>query len=84
LIDGVVKILVTGRDAIDLTNTARLDLIILRAQIRLARQERSAGQLAGKGQDTRSANSLLRIMGESVVLLQAHRHTLTEADDVRH
>ena len=84
LIDGVVKILVTGRDAIDLTNTARLDLIILRAQIRLARQERSAGQLTGKGQDTRSANSLLRIMGESVVLLQAHRHTLTEADDVRH
>jgi CheY-like chemotaxis protein len=84
LIDGVVNILVTGRDAIDLTNKARLDRIILRAQIRLARQERCAGQLAGKGQDTRSANSLLRIMGESVILLQAHRHTLSEDDAVRH
>ena len=84
LIDGVVKILVTGRDAIYLTKTARLDRIILRAQIRLARQERCAGQLAGKGQDTRAANSLLRIMGESVVLLQAHRHSLTEDDAIRH
>ena len=84
LIDGVVKILVTGRDAVDLMDTTRLDLIIFRAQIRLARQERCASQLACDGQETQSANSLLRIMGESVVLLQEHRHILTEGEEVRH
>ena len=84
LIGRVVKILVTGRDAVDLMDNTRLDLIIFRAQIRLARQERCASQLACDGQETQSANSLLRIMRESVVLLQEHRHILTEGEEVRH
>ena len=84
LIDGVVRVLVTGRDALDLTDQARIDLIIFRAQIRLARQERITGDLMRRDQDCHSANGLLRIMRESVDLLQAHRHSLPEADEVRH
>jgi CheY-like chemotaxis protein len=84
LIDGVLSILVTGRDAIDLGDRARIDLIIFRAQIRLARQELCAGELARRGQDSQSANSLLRMMRESVDLLLTHRLTLTDGDEIRH
>lgn len=84
LIDGVVRALVTGRDALDLADETRIDLIIFRSQIRLERQERLADDLARREQDTHAANGLLRIMRESVELLQAHRCKLTGADDVRH
>ena len=84
LIDGVVRVLVTGRDALNLADKPRIDLTIFRAQIRLARQERLAEGLARREQDTHAANGLLRIMRESVELLQAHRRTLTGADEVRH
>lgn len=84
LIDGVLSILVTGRDAIDLGDKVRIDLIIFRAQSRLARQERCAEELTRKGHDSRSANALLRIMRESVDLLLVHRHALTDAGEVKH
>ncbi|MEI9900868.1 MAG: hypothetical protein WDN31_12865 [Hyphomicrobium sp.] len=84
LIDGVLRILVTGRDAVDLGDKARIDLIIFRAQSRLARQERCAVDLARKGQDSQSANALLRIMRESVDMLLAHRLALSGDDEVRH
>jgi DNA-binding NtrC family response regulator len=84
LIDGVVRALVTGRDALDLADKTRIDLIIFRAQIRLARQVRLTDEFAPREQDTHAANGLLRIMRESVELLQAHRRTLSGADEVRH
>ena len=82
LIDGVVRALVTGRDALDLADKTRIDLIVFRAQIRLARQERLADDLARRGRDTQAANALLRIMRGSVELLQAHRYTLTPPAEV--
>jgi DNA-binding response OmpR family regulator len=84
LIDGVVRALVTGRDALDLADKTRIDLIIFRAQIRLARQERLAYDLARREQDTHAANGLLRIMRESVGLLEAHRRTLQDAEVLQH
>ena len=84
LIDGLVGILVTGRDALDLNDKVRIDLIIFRAQIRLAKQERLLESLTRAERDTHSAEGLLRIMRESVDLLQSHRRTLTDAGDVKH
>ena len=84
LIDGLVGILVTGRDALDLNDKVRIDLIIFRAQIRLAKQERLLESLTRTERDTHSAEGLLRIMRESVDLLQSHRRTLTDAGDVKH
>jgi DNA-binding response OmpR family regulator len=84
LIDGVVGILVTGRDALDLNDEAQIDLIIFRAQIRLAKQERLLEDLTRTQRDTQSADGLLRIMRESVELLQTHRRTLTDATEKRH
>jgi DNA-binding response OmpR family regulator len=84
LIDGILTILVTGRDALDLEDKARIDLIIFRAQIRLARQGRCAEELARKGQHSQSSNMLLRMMRESVDLLLAHRLTLTYAHGMMH
>jgi FixJ family two-component response regulator len=84
LIDGVVRALVTGRDALDLGDKTRIDLIIFRAQIRLARQERLVDDLARGEQDTQAANGLLRIMRESVELLKAHRSTFRDAEVLRH
>jgi DNA-binding response OmpR family regulator len=84
LIDGVVRALVTGRDALDLSDKTRIDLILFRAQIRLARQERLADDLARRKLDTQAANGLLRIMRESVQLLEAHRRTLQDAEVLQH
>jgi DNA-binding response OmpR family regulator len=84
LIDGLVGILVTGRDALDLNDKVRIDLIIFRAQIRLAKQERLLEDLTRTGRDTRSVEGLLRIMRESVELLQTHRRALTGAGEVKH
>jgi DNA-binding response OmpR family regulator len=84
LIDGLVGILVTGRDALDLNDKVRIDLIIFRAQIRLAKQERLLEDLTRKKRDTHSAEGLLRIMRESVDLLQTHRRALTDAGKAMH
>ena len=84
LIDVVVRALVTGRDALDLADKTRIDLIIFRAQIRLARQERLADDLARREQDTQAATGLLRIMRESVELLQAHRRTFQDNEVLQH
>ena len=84
LINGVVRALVTGRDALNLADKTRIDLIIFRAKIRLASQEQLADALARREQDTHAAHGLLRIMRESVELLEAHRRTLRSADEVRH
>jgi DNA-binding response OmpR family regulator len=81
LIDAILGILVTGRDAIGLGDKARIDVIIFRAQSRLARQVRCAEEVARRGQDSKSANALLSIMRESVALLLAHRVTLADDDD---
>jgi DNA-binding response OmpR family regulator len=84
LIDGLVGILVTGRDALDLNDKVRIDLIIFRAQIRLAKQERLLEDLKRTERDSHSAEGLLRIMRESVELLQNHRRALTDASEVKH
>jgi CheY-like chemotaxis protein len=84
LIDGLVGILVTGRDALDLNDKVRIDLIIFRAQIRLAKQERLLEDLTRRGRDTRSVEGLLRIMRESVELLQTHRRALTGGGEAKH
>ena len=72
------RLLVTGGDT--LANESHMDRVVFRAAIRLARQERLIGDLAQQ-QDPRAAGSLLRIMRESLELLQAHRlgssHTRT-------
>ena len=83
LIDGLVRLLVTGGDT--LADETRVDRVIFRAAIRLARQKRLVGDLAQRHQDPRAADSLLRIMRESLELLQAHRRRLiSHADETMH
>jgi len=80
LISHLVRVLVTGGDALYLDDTARIDLIIFGAETRLQRQERIVAGLALVQPDLRSAERLLRIMRESLELLQAHRRRLSAAD----
>jgi DNA-binding response OmpR family regulator len=82
LIDSLVRLLVTGGDT--LANESHMDRVVFRAAIRLARQERLIGDLAQQ-QDPRAAGSLLRIMRESLELLQAHRlRLIPHADETMH
>jgi hypothetical protein len=85
LIGGLVGLLVTGGDKLDLADKARIDFITFRAEIRLARQESLVGELARREQDPRSADGLLRIMRESLDLLHVHRQRLAiGVGEVRH
>lgn len=85
LIGGLVGLLVTGGDKLDLADEARIDFITFRAEIRLARQEGLVGDLTRREQDPRSADGLLRIMRESLDLLHVHRQRLAiGAGEVRH
>ena len=85
LIDDVVRLLVTGGDTLDLDDTTRIDLIIFGAQTRLQRQEGIVGELTSGQHDLRNAEGLLRIMRESLELLQRHRGRLMAgAEEVRH
>ena len=77
LISHLVRVLVTGGDALDLDDTTRIDLIIFGAETRLQRQERIVAGLAPVDRDLRNAERLLRIMRESLELLQTHRRRLT-------
>ena len=77
LVDDLVRLLVTGGDVLDLDDTTRIDLIIIGAQTRLQRQERIVEELTCVQEDLRNADSLLRIMRESLELLQTHRRRLT-------
>ena len=70
-----MRVLVTGGDALDLDDTTRIDLIIFGAEARLQRQERIVAGLAPG--EIRNAVQLLRIMRESLELLQTHRRRLT-------
>ena len=77
LISHLVRILVTGGDALYLDDKTRIDLIIFGAETRLQRQERIVARLAFVQPDLRSAERLHRIMRESLELLQTHRRRLT-------
>ena len=77
LISHLLRVLVTGGDVLDLDDTTRIDLIIFGAETRLQRQERIAAGLAPGERDFRNAEQLLRIMRESLELLQTHRRRLT-------
>ena len=77
LVSHLVRVLVTGGDALDLDDTTRIDLIIFGAETRLQRQERIVDGLAPVERDLRNAERLLQIMRESLELLQAHRRRLT-------
>ena len=82
LVDDIVRLLVTGGDALDLDNTTRIDLIIFGAQTRLERQERIVEELTRGQQDLRNADALLRTMRGSLELLLTHRRRLTGQDEV--
>jgi len=83
LIDDLVWLLVTGGGALDLDDTNHIDLIIFGAQTRLQRQERIVEELKRERRDLRDANELLRIMRESLQLLQRHRRRLrADADEI--
>ena len=77
LVSHLVRVLVTGGDALDLDDTTRIDLIIFGAEARLQRQEGIVAALAPVERDLRNAERLQQIMRESLELLQAHRRRLT-------
>ena len=82
LVDDIVRLLVTGGDALDLDNTTRIDLIIFGAQMRLERQEGIVEELTRGQQDLRNADALLRTMRGSLELLLTHRKRLMGQDEV--
>ena len=84
LVDDVVRILVTGGDALDLDDTERIDLIIFGAQTRLGRQERIVEELTRGQQELRNADALLRMMHGSLELLMTHRKRLMGKGEVMH
>jgi DNA-binding response OmpR family regulator len=85
LIDDLVRLLVTGGEMLDLDDTTRIDRIIFGAQTRLQRQEDIVGELTCAQHNLRNADGLLRIMRESLELLQRHRGRLMAgAEEIRH
>ena len=85
LVNDLVRLLITGGDTLDLDDTARIDLNIFGAQTRLQRQEDIVAELTIGQHDLRDADGLLRIMRESLELLQRHRRRLTaDAGETRH
>ena len=84
-IDDLVRLLVTGGDTLDLDDTTRIDRIIFGAQSRLQRQEGIVAELTSGQHDLGNAEGLLRIMRESLELLQRHRGRLMAgAEKIRH
>ena len=84
LVDDIVRILITGGDALDLDDTNRIDLIIFGAQTRLGRQERIVEELTRGQQELRNAHALLRMMRGSLELLMTHRKRLMGKGEVMH
>jgi hypothetical protein len=84
-IEDLVRLLVTGGDTLDLDDTTRIDRIIFGAQSRLQRQEGIVAELTSGQHDLGNAEGLLRIMRESLELLQRHRGRLIAgAEKIRH